>query len=65
MINDSIIRLEKLLKCFDVPSFRRTLNKNNLTWLNKHLDLKNKNHPSYTEASTLINDCLTNHYYKS
>ena len=64
-MNNSVVRLEKLLKYFDIPSFRHTLNKNNLTWLNKHLDLKNKHNPNLKEAIILIKDCLNNHYYKS
>lgn len=60
-----LIRLEYLLKGFDVPFYRKTLNKNNLIWLDKNLGKRNNENPKFEEVSDLIKNCLKEKNYNS
>ena len=60
---EELIKLERLLKNFDVPFYRKVLNKNNLTWLNKNLVKRNKDNPKFEETSELVKICLKEKNY--
>ena len=60
---EELTKLERLLKNFDVPFYRKVLNKNNLTWLNKNLVKRNKDNPKFEETSELVKTCLKEKNY--
>lgn len=62
---EDLSRLERLLKKFDVPFYRKVLNKNNLLWLDKNLSKKNKDNSKFEEVSELIKTCLKERNYFS
>jgi hypothetical protein len=53
LIREKLDRLEKLVSKMDIPSY---VNKRNVTWLSKHLAVKNKDHINYTEAQQLVDE---------
>lgn len=65
IILDNVEKLSVMLKKFDIPFYRLTINKNNLTWLSKNLKKKNSTKPNFSEVQQLVNYCLSNHLYKS
>lgn len=60
---EQLQQLTVILKNFDLPFYRLTMNKNNLVWLSKNLKKKNSKNIKFQEAQNLINYCLTNHLY--
>ena len=57
-------RLLKLLKGMNIPSHRKkNLDKHNLVWLSKYLEIKNSNHKNYKEIMKLITNKLNNNDY--
>lgn len=64
-INNTVDKLQQILKTFDIPFYRLTFNKNNLVWLQKNLKKKNSKNSNYETAKQLIDDCLNQRLYKS
>ena len=60
-----LIKLEQLLKSFDIPFYRKVLNKNNLLWLDKNLGKRNGDNPKFEETINLIKTCLKERNYDS
>ena len=60
-----LTRLEQLLKSFDIPFYRKVLNKNNLLWLDKNLGKRNGDNPKFEETINLIKTCLKERNYDS
>jgi chorismate-pyruvate lyase len=51
--------LGTILAQMDVPEMRKELdNTGNLRWLNRNLAIRNKNHPMFNTARTLLTDIL-------
>jgi hypothetical protein len=50
----------------DVPFYRKeNLDKNNLLWLQKNLNIKNSDNPKYKEVINIINRKIENKEYTS
>ena len=62
---EDLTRLERLLKNFDIPFYRKVLNKNNLLWLNKNLMKRNKDNPKFEETFNLVKICIKEKNYYS
>ena len=62
---EDLTRLERLLKNFDIPFYRKVLNKNNLLWLNKNLMKRNKDNPKFEETFNLVKTCIKEKNYYS
>lgn len=60
---EDLVKLERLLKNFDIPFYRKVLNKNNLLWLDKNLSKRNKDNPKFEETLELVKLCLKNRNY--
>ena len=52
--------LQTLLQPFDIPDFRRELNKSNIRWLSRNLAVNNKNNPMFETAMGLIKWLIKN-----
>jgi len=50
--------LGTILAQMDVPEQRKTLDTGNLRWLSRNLAIKNKDHPMFQVAQTLLRDIL-------
>lgn len=61
---NTIQRLEKLLKSMDIPSNRKYINLNNLKWLHRNLVVRNSSNPDLEEAMKLVNLAIKYKYYK-
>lgn len=59
-IERSMLReeLRELLRDFDIPAMRRPLNKANLRWMGRNLQIKNVNHKDFDRAKKLIKEIL-------
>ena len=59
-IERSMLReeLRELLWDFDIPAMRRPLNKANLRWMDRRLQIKNVNHKDFDRAKKLIKEIL-------
>jgi hypothetical protein len=55
LIKAKLDQLEKLVSKMDIPGY---VNKRNVTWLKKHLAVKNQNHSNYAEAKQIVEDLL-------
>lgn len=62
-LNYKKILLQKLLQNFDIPEYKKKLNKNNLQWLAKNLNKRNKNNQYFDQANELIHFCLDQKLY--
>ena len=60
---EDLIKLESMLKDFDIPFYKRTLNKNNLIWLDKNLIKRNKENPNFEKTLDLVKVCLKDRNY--
>lgn len=47
-------RLKELLSTMDIPNNRREINLGNLSWLTRNVAIRNRNHPDFKEAWSLI-----------
>ena len=47
-------RLTEILSNMDVPEAKREINLGNLSWMTRNLAFRNKNHPNFKEAWSLI-----------
>lgn len=66
MNNDTILeKLESLLPKMDIPIYRYKVNKNNLQWLKKNLNKRNKDNAHFKETYELIDYCLNEKIYSS
>lgn len=50
----TILELNSLLNTFTIPTNRRTLNLDNLRWLERNLRSSNSNHPQFNTAFQAI-----------
>jgi hypothetical protein len=50
--------LGTILAQMDVPEMRKALTEGNLRWLNRNLAARNKTHPMFNTARTLLTDIL-------
>ena len=50
--------LGTILAQMDVPEMRKTITAENLRWLNRNLAIRNKNHPMFKTARTLLSDIM-------
>ena len=59
-IERSMLReeLRELLRDFDIPAMRRPLNKANLRWMGRNLQIKNSDHRDFDKAKKLIKEIL-------
>ena len=59
-IERSMLReeLRELLRDFDIPAMRRPLNKANLRWMGRNLQIKNGGHGDFDKAKKLIKEIL-------
>lgn len=59
-IERSMLReeLRELLRDFDIPAMRRPLNKANLRWMGRNLQIKNSDHRDFDRAKKLIKEIL-------
>ena len=59
-IERSMLReeLRELLRDFDIPAMRRPLNKANLRWMGRNLQIKNGDHRDFDKAKKLIKEIL-------
>ena len=59
-IERSMLReeLRELLRDFDIPAMRRPLNKANLRWMGRNLQIKNGDHKDFDRAKKLIKEIL-------
>jgi hypothetical protein len=65
-IDNKDVHLLTLLKKMDVPFYRKeNLDKNNLLWLQKNLNIKNSDNPKYKEVINIINRKIENKEYTS
>lgn len=55
-LNELLDNLENITKEMDVPVYRRR----SVSWLHKNLSVKNKLHPLFYKAMTIINELLEN-----
>lgn len=62
-INSKKDLLQKLLQNFDIPEYKKKLNKKSLQWLAKNLNKRNKNNQYFNQANELINFCLNQKLY--
>ena len=63
--NSKKILLQNLLNEFDIPAYKKKLNKSSLMWLSKNLIKKNKSNKYFEQALDLINFCLKERLYNS
>lgn len=56
LLESHLSELERITKGMDVPVFRRR----NVSWLDKHLHLRNSQHKDYEKAIQLIKELLNN-----
>lgn len=59
-IERSMIReeLRFIIDDFDIPAMRRPLNKANLRWMGRNLQIKNGDHKDFARAKKLIKEIL-------
>lgn len=62
---ETIQKLEKLLRKMDIPSNRKYINLNNLKWLHRNLGVRNSSNPDFEEAMKLVNLAIKCKYYKN
>ena len=59
MKDEKLREIEKILKDFDLPEYRKTGSTiHNLLWLFRNIHIKNANHPKKDEAISLIKEVL-------
>ena len=63
--NSKKILLQNLLNEFDIPVYKKKLNKSSLMWLSKNLIKKNKSNKYFEQVLDLINFCLKERLYNS
>ena len=49
-----IERLIEILSTMDIPENRRPINFGNLSWLTRNMAIRNRNHPDFKEAWSLV-----------
>ena len=54
-IQETLNRLERIVRKMDVPGFRRR----NVSWLSKYMHERNASHPQYNEAISLVQELLS------
>lgn len=47
-------RLSEILSAMDIPEIRREINLGNLSWLTRNMAVRNRSHPDFEEAWTLV-----------
>lgn len=47
-------RLSEILSTMDIPEIRREINLGNLSWLTRNMVVRNRSHPDFEEARTLV-----------
>lgn len=47
-------RLSEILSTMDIPEIRREINLGNLSWLTRNMAIRNRNHPDFEEAWSLV-----------
>jgi len=50
--------LGTILAQMDVPKMRKAMTAENLRWLNRNLAIKNKSHPMFETAQTLLREIM-------
>lgn len=47
-------RLSEILSIMDILKIRREINLGNLSWLTRNMAIRNRNHPDFEEAWSLV-----------
>lgn len=47
-------RLSEILSTMDIPEIRREINLGNLSWLTRNMAVRNRSHPDFEEARSLV-----------